>query len=119
MSEVSGNLTVKNETKEYGSNGFKKREVVITTNDGQYPQTILIEFIQDKCVLLDSYKVGDYVKIGYNLNGRTWVNPQGETKYFNSLQGWNISKVNGSIEPQPPFEPADNLNEEDHDDLPF
>ncbi len=55
--EVTGRIKKIEETKEYGSNGFKKREVVITTEE-QYPQHILIEFVQDKCVLLDSYKEG-------------------------------------------------------------
>ena len=42
-----------NETKTYGNNGFRKREVVITTEE-QYPQHILVEFIQDKCDLLNN-----------------------------------------------------------------
>ena len=70
--------------------GLKKREVVIET-DEQYKQSILIEFVQDKTELLDKFQVGKGVKIGINLRGREWVNPQGETKYFNSIQGWNIN----------------------------
>ena len=120
MSEVSGKLTVKNETKEFGSNGFKKREFVITTEDSQYPQVILIECIQDKCDLLDKFNVGDSIKVSYNLNGRIWVNPQGETKYFNSIQGWRIDKADATT-PQPQeqaFEPAPPSQNEDNS-LPF
>jgi len=69
---------------------FKKRELVVTT-DGQYPEPILIEFIQDKCDLLNSIQVGQDIKVGINLGGREWVNPQGETKYFNSVKGWKIN----------------------------
>ena len=87
--EVLGTIKVINETQSYGTSNFKKREVVVTT-DEQYPQTILIEFVQDKCSLLDKFKVSQGVKIGVNLRGREWVNPQGETKYFNSIQGWRI-----------------------------
>ena len=87
--EVLGTIKVINETQSYGTSNFKKREVVVTT-DEQYPQTILIEFVQDKCSLLDKFKVAQGVKIGVNLRGREWVNPQGETKYFNSIQGWRI-----------------------------
>ena len=47
--------------------------------------------MQDKTELLDKFQVGKGVKIGINLRGREWVNPQGETKYFNSIQGWNIN----------------------------
>ena len=55
--DISGKLKLINETKEYGNNGFRKREVVITTEE-QYPQDLMIEFIQDKCDLLNSFQVG-------------------------------------------------------------
>lgn len=88
--EVQGTIKVIGETQTFGDKGFRKRELVITT-DEQYPQSILIEFVQDKTELLDKFQVGKGVKIGVNLRGREWVNPQGETKYFNSIQGWNIN----------------------------
>ncbi|MDV7137964.1 DUF3127 domain-containing protein [Maribacter sp. TH_r10] len=124
--EIQGKLKKIDETKTFGNNGFRKREVVITTEE-QYPQQILVEFIQDKCDLLNSYKVGQDVKISINIRGREWTNPQGEVKYFNSIQGWRIENLqaeqgNADIPPVPPmdsFEPADNINDEDHDDLPF
>ena len=124
--EVQGIIKMIDETKTYGSNGFRKREMVITTEE-QYPQHILVEFIQDKCDLLNKYNVGQQVKVSINLRGREWVNPQGETKYFNSIQGWRIESLENAasdenMPPVPPmeaFEPADDLNEEEHDDLPF
>ncbi|GGD52332.1 DUF3127 domain-containing protein [Muriicola marianensis] len=124
--EIQGKIKMIDETKTYGSNGFRKRELVVTTEE-QYPQHLMIEFVQDKTDLLNSYREGDSVKVSINLRGREWVNPQGETKYFNSIQGWRIEKLQvgeGSQEmpPVPPmdaFEPANELNEEDHDDLPF
>lgn len=72
------------------SASFKKRELVVSTEE-QYPQHILIEFTQDKCDLLNNLQVGQQVNISINLRGREWVNPQGETKYFNSIQGWQIN----------------------------
>ncbi len=124
--ELQGKIKLIDETKTYGNNGFRKREMVITTEE-QYPQTILIEFVQDKTDLLNNYQVGQNVKISINIRGREWVNPQGETKYFNSITGWRIenleqSSAGGSIPPVPPadaFEPANDFNEEEHDDLPF
>jgi hypothetical protein len=124
--EVQGKIKMIDETKTFGNNGFRKREVVITTEE-QYPQHILVEFVQDKCDLLDKHKVGETVKISINLRGREWTNPQGEVKYFNSVQGWRIESLqpdqdSNGIPPVPPmeaFEPAEELNEEDHDDLPF
>ena len=123
--EIQGKIKLIDETKEYGSNGFRKREVVITTEE-QYPQHILVEFVQDKTELLNNFQVGQQVKVSINLRGREWVNPQGETKYFNSIQGWRIESLNeaqgGDMPPIPPmdaFEPVNELNEDDHDDLPF
>ena len=45
----------------YGDNGFEKREIVIQLK--QYPQHILIEFIQNNCELLDNYSIGQTVRI--------------------------------------------------------
>lgn len=122
--EVSGKIKWLDETKTYGSNGFRKREVVVTTEE-QYPQHILIEFIQDKCDLLDAYNVGQSVKIWINLKGREWVNPQGETKYFNSVQGWRIENIATETPAAPPPEPIESsqspeqTNESVEEDLPF
>jgi len=122
--EVTGRIKKIEETKEYGSNGFKKRELVITTEE-QYPQHILIEFVQDKCALLDAYKEGQEVKVNINLRGREWVNPEGVAKYFNSLQGWRIEAAQAST--PPPAAPPQNMEQvnpaetsaNETDDLPF
>jgi uncharacterized protein Veg len=122
--EVQGKIKMIGETQTFGANGFRKREIVVTTEE-QYPQHIMVEFVQDKTDLLNSYQVGQQVKININLRGREWVNPQGETKYFNSIQGWRIEAVQAQPAGAPPvppmdaFEPASNVNEEEHDDLPF
>lgn len=126
--EVQGRIKEIFDTKTYGNNGFQKRQLVITTEE-QYPQHLSIDFVQDKTSMLDNYQKGQLVKVGINLRGREWVSPQGETKYFNSLNGWRIEKVEqqkqgGNTPPPPPadeFEPASNsdFKEEDHDDLPF
>lgn len=123
--EIAGKIKWIDETKTYGTNGFRKREVVVTTEE-QYPQHILVEFIQDKCELLNAYQVDQSVKIGINLRGREWVNPQGETKYFNSVQGWRIEEAGAAapseMPPMPPasaFEAAEGDANEVEDDLPF
>jgi hypothetical protein len=123
--EIQGTIKLIGETKTFGSNGFRKRELVVTTEE-QYPQHLLVEFVQDKTDLLNNFAVGQQVRVGIDLRGREWVSPQGETKYFNSVQGWRIERLGAdsgqSIPPVPPadaFEPADDLNQDDHDDLPF
>ena len=90
--EVVGIIKVLGATQEIGAKGFKKREVVITTAE-DYPQMLSIEFTQDKVDLLNEFMVGSSVTVSINLRGREWINPQGEAKYFNSLQGWKIAQA--------------------------
>ena len=122
--EVTGKIKKIDETKTFGNNGFRKRELVITT-DEQYPQMLMIEFVQDKCDLLNSFKVGEEIKVSINLRGREWINPEGEAKYFNSIQGWRVEKVQpgapGEVPPMDAasFEPATSVDENEPDDLPF
>ena len=110
--EITGKIKVLGNTQTVGSSGFRKRELVITTEDSQYPQTIMTEFVQDKCDILNNYKVGQDVKVSINLRGREWVNPQGETKYFNSIQGWRIESVGSEQQ-------ATQQTQDDKDNLPF
>ena len=120
--EVIGKVKLIGEVQTFGSNGFRKREVVVTT-DEQYPQMIMIEFVQDKCDLLNNYSVGEDAKISINLRGREWINQQGEAKYFNSVQGWRIENLAqaapSQIPPADQFQPAPDLTSEEPDDLPF
>lgn len=117
--EVTGKIKLIGKTQTFGSNGFRKRELVVTT-DEQYPQMLMIDFIQDKVDLLNSYSVGQDVKVSINLRGREWINPQGEAKYFNSIQGWRIEKVDGNqVNPLPVQENPISLNSDEPDDLPF
>ena len=90
--EVTGKIKVIGDVQTFGEKGFKKRELVVTTAD-QYPQHILLEFIQDKTALLDKLSLGQQIKVSINLHGREWINPKGEAKYFNSIQGWRIEDV--------------------------
>ena len=123
--EITGKIKKIEETKTFGASGFRKRELVVTT-DEQYPQMLLVEFVQDKCDLLNAYNVGEDVKVSINLRGREWINPEGEAKYFNAIQGWRIEKQDtGASNEMPPieavdaFEPADKISDEEPDDLPF
>ncbi|HEX8577629.1 MAG TPA: DUF3127 domain-containing protein [Flavobacterium sp.] len=123
--EVTGKIKVIGAEQQVSAS-FRKRELVVTTEE-QYPQYISMNFVQDKCDLLNNFRVGEAVKVSINLRGREWVNPQGETKYFNDIQGWKIERLATEAAPgqtppmpaTPAFEPAPDFKEEDHDDLPF
>ena len=87
--EVKGIIKLINETQTFGERGFRKRELVLSTIE-EYPQHLLIEFVQDKVDVLDNFVIGQGVEISINLRGREWINPEGVAKYFNSIQGWRI-----------------------------
>ena len=95
------------------SQSFRKRELVLKTVE-QYPQFIMVEFVQDKAGLLDANfcKQGAFVEVSINLKGREWKNPQGDLRYFNSIQGWRIQEAveEVAVEAQSP---------DREDDLPF
>jgi len=121
--EILGKIKVINDEQQVSAT-FKKRELVVTT-ESEYPQHILIEFTQDKCDLLNNFKVGQSVNVGINIAGREYVNPKGETKYFNSIKGWRIFEDRaGSQSPQSPSnsntpKEVPSNNQADDDGLPF
>jgi len=83
------------------SDKFSKREIAITTAE-TYPQTILFQFSNDKCSLLDNVRIGDTVTISYNLRGRIWRGNDGVEKIFNTIDGWNIvltSTTGNNVQP--------------------
>ena len=90
--EIQGRIKQIFPSQMIGQNGFEKRDLVIVTEE-QYPQTIIIQFTQQRCDLLESLQVGQNVKVYINIRGREWTNPQGETKYFNTIEGWKIEVI--------------------------
>ena len=84
--EVKGKIKLIKNTQVI-SEKFSKREFVVIT-EGEHAQHISMEFILDKCDLLDTYSVGDLVNVSINLKGREWTDPKGEVKHFNTIQVW-------------------------------
>ncbi len=108
--------------------GFQKREMVLVTEE-QYPQPISIEFLKEKGDLLNQLNEGDKVKVSINIGGREWTSPQGDVKYFNSITGWKIEKVDSMGGPEPTQASSSNSSAtpaksndvfaDEEDDLPF
>jgi hypothetical protein len=107
------------------SEKFSKREFVVTDTSSQYPQDVSFQVTQDKCSLLDSFMEGQAVEVSFNLRGREWTSPQGEVKYFNTLEAWRIegAPANGTAQtmsvPQATTAPVATATTEEDDDLPF
>lgn len=126
LMEITGKITKIMDAQTFSS-GFTKREVIVTTQE-QYPQPIAVEFLQDKVDLVNELNVGDDVKVSINLRGREWTNPEGVTRYFNSIVAWRVEKImseNISASSGAPTntgfksETGDLGKDEEIDDLPF
>jgi hypothetical protein len=130
MFKITGTIKVLNPTVQV-SEKFSKREFVLTENTSQYPQDILFQAVQDRCALLDGMNVGEQIEVSFNLRGREWTSPQGEVKYFNSLDAWRIDKMgqgmpaggpsNMDLNAVPSTNSVDALltSNDETDDLPF
>ena len=132
--EIIGKLHVKYDAQQV-TESFTKRDFVLMIADNpQYPQYVVFQLTQEKCGFLDSFAPGSDVKVFFNLRGREWKSPQGEIKYFNTLEAWSIMPV--GIKTQQPIHANENFGTElgrdsngkaisvqivsnDSDDLPF
>ena len=118
MSEVIGSIIHIGNTEVVGSAGtFKKRLLVVKTNE-QYAQEVPIDFVQDKCDILDKYAIGENVKVGINIRGNSY-----NGKWYFSLNGWRIDKEDAAtkvetFEVKQPLEVSAVLQQA-ADDLPF
>ena len=122
--EIEGSLIVKEDTVDISST-FKKREFVIEVVNERNPDWndfVKFQLIQDKCNLLDSFQLGDSLKVSFNLKGRKWEK-DGRINYFTNLEAWRIeasaSNSNATPPTPPPFAETDIPPAEPQDDLPF
>ena len=123
--EIQGEIHSIDETRTYGENGFTKREFVVKlTGEGEnpsYPNYVALEFIKDRCSMLDNYRQGEEVKVAFDLGGRLWNQPGKPEKCFVSLTAWKIEKLSG-VEDQslpPEYEQYDQSAPFDDGDIPF
>ena len=121
MLTYTGVLKVKGKEQKV-SDRFKKREFVLTDNSPSYPQTISFQLTQDRCSLIENINVGDEITVHFQLKGREWKNPQGEIKFFNSLDVFKVERASTNSSSSTISEPSFNnetLVATPDDDLPF
>ena len=116
MFEISGTIKKIYEEQTFGS-GFNKREFVLTVPDGRFPQDIKFETVKDKVALVSAFKIGDPVKVAFDIRGREW-----KDNYYVNLNAWKIEAAGsaasadedgpplsepepgaGSMDEEPPF----------------
>jgi hypothetical protein len=112
--DLTGKVKLVQEPQTFAS-GFTKREVVLTVEDGKYPQDINLEFLQDKVSLLDDLSEGQEIKVFFDIRGREY-----NGKYFNNLVGWKIEATgeaaetrSGSGESDRPKIPTEDVSDDD------
>lgn len=122
--EVVGKLHKKFDT-EQKTQTFQAREFVIEVADGNYPQLVKFQLVQDRCGLIDEFEEGKPVKVHFDLRGREW-----NGKYFTNLNAWRLEQVEENQQAPPPAQDADAdfptagdeppaAESEGMDDLPF
>ena len=115
MFKLNGTLKVVKDTIQV-SDKFSKREFVLTDASTMYPQDISFQLTQDKCSMLDNFMEGQEAEVSFTIRGREWTSPQGEVKFFNSLEAFRVESN------QPMSKPAPKKvvdTEATDDDLPF
>ena len=137
MFEITGKLEVIYDAQQI-SDKFKKREFVLEIQSGMYPEYPKFQLTQEKCQLLDTFEVGEMVKVSFNLRGRPYEK-NGEKTYFTNIEAWRIEATTGapstpptappptappptSAKPKPTPPPVRDVAQQDagvEDDLPF
>ena len=87
------NLTTKN------GNMFQKRTLVLDatsynpTTGEKFVNTPALEFSSTRCGMLDNFKVGDLVKVSYNLKGRKVTNADGSYRFMTHAAAYAVEYV--------------------------
>ena len=125
--EVTGKLVAVYDTVQR-TETFKTREFVIEKVDDiggrQISNFVKFQCVQDKTELPGRFKVGDEVKVSFNLKGTRWEK-NGQTNYITNLDAWRIEQImqtGGSGADNDYLEPLDTFSSADPDavdDLPF
>ena len=110
---VTGTICFIGETKEFGSNSFRKRQLVLATQNGQYENFLPFQLLQDNYDLVESLELslGQTITVDYKMSGRKWRSPEGEDKYFLDLEVNSITDGEAvfaeSMQDEPSSSPED------------
>ena len=93
--EITGVLLQKYDTVSV-SHKTQKREFVIEMkeeiNGNIYTNYGKFQLMQNKCQIIDRFKVGDSVKVSFNIKGAKYEK-DGKVNYFSNLDAWRVEKV--------------------------
>lgn len=121
---VSGVVHLIEETKTYGSKGFRKRLVVLEQDKGSFTNFVPVEFTRDACDSVDELNEGDEVEISYRLSGRRWQkDANSEVRFFVNVEAMSF-KITGNASPgdgmvERVTDPNTAFDEASEEDAPF
>jgi hypothetical protein len=94
MSEfkISGRLYKIGEVQKV-TDSFSVQKFRIETDD-QYPQKIEFQAVNDRCVIIEPYRIGDLITVHFDVRGRDWSKGDREGNATN-LNAWKIERVGG------------------------
>ena len=102
---LEGSIKEIGQTQAFGDK-FKKREFVIKVEDGQYPEFIKLELINENVDMLDRYSMNEMVTVAFIVKGKEYMG-----KYYNNLIAIAIGEViDGMVEVE--FAKSKNNNKE-------
>jgi hypothetical protein len=111
--ELTGKIKLIQDEQTFAS-GFTKREMVVTVDDGRYPQDINLEFVKDKISMLDDLQPGQEVTVSFDIRGR-----EHNGRYYNNLQAWKVVPTDGAAAGGQPPAYVNEPPPVGDDDIPF
>lgn len=112
--EYAGKITHLLPEELVGKNQLRKRVIVLEElTDREYKGGMVVDFIGDKCDLLNGFKIGDQVKVWLNFRANEY-----NWRWYNGINGWRVDAVGwewSAPAPSAPVAPAATYE----DDLPF
>ena len=107
---IDGTLIKKNEIENIENKEGKKwiKQTFLLETSAEYNNKICFQlFGEEKVHLLESFQVGDYIEVFFNISSREY-----NGKYYHNIDAWKISSIDTNQE-----ETSDNLTSEEP--LPF
>lgn len=102
--QQAGKIILINATQQV-SDKFKKREFVLETyedvNGQTYTNFAKFQTTQNKCDILDRFKVNDMVNVSFNIKGNKWER-DGKVNYISNLDAWRVEAVGGTQQQRTP-----------------
>ena len=121
---------------------FTVREFVLEVENqrnAQWNDHILFQVSNNNVGLLDSFSIGQMIKVTFDIQGRRWTGQDGTQRVFNTLSAWRLESAENAqaaaptqptavptaqptaapTQPAAPSQPTQNGDIAPVDDLPF